>query len=783
MSQSKTNLFQMINCLYIICLLSSYTCLSNSKIFEGKNKLEPKSNLIDISNSFPESDVYQEKFISNLIQINVKEKPISQNNIFNLKHSYRNQALISNTIFLQQNITNQNTSFQNSSSNNSQTTNSSISSLSDNNQTTNITTSLDKILFQYNIFYGIFQNNKKYVVESIIICFSALIILRILAFYFRPKSRFFVAAYENMVTTTYPYFLFVCILLVIFSIAFTTPTFTWGGVVVSSLVFFLTWIIFIILFISFSYLVVKKWEILEENSTSFSKFFILEAIKQDYNYINTEQRRSVLENQEHSDEYYERIEHLIFKIFFIVPFFTSFKPMTLRKDFNFSRYLEYCHLENMNSFQNITLFTWIIMMFSILVWNVWISQSYSVTKIILMSTLPLLGLIFLVITFIYLKYVYRKLVPEVNSSNVNKLLDLDYYNQELAIGTFGATPMYLKKFDENKAESKYSFTEHLIGRNSNYMEEAIIFGISGRYIIHNCLQSTMGVFVIYSTIIIVSEGSQFYNKFGAWIIPYFTVLLIIYMITYTYLISINLKYFTIFSSSEMNRKDKIIKKVINDQLAESAEKAESLFINFKKLYFDIALNISAQNKVKGIQSFNTLNRPILSQLVEAQLYRFITTKKDWKNKINNTEALYVDINDDLKTFLESCGNKLSNEEIEFLIHLVGNFDEENNKVLTLIQFQDIWGSIIHFSKKQPREILNFVFEKYFEEKLVDVYSPSMVINTNKISDFFKWYKDYFSQENVEFAIKECIYISNNTKEFTLDNFISSITLARRYHPI
>eukprot|EP00340_Litonotus_pictus_P008885 CAMPEP_0170515260 /NCGR_PEP_ID=MMETSP0209-20121228/1707_1 /TAXON_ID=665100 ORGANISM="Litonotus pictus, Strain P1" /NCGR_SAMPLE_ID=MMETSP0209 /ASSEMBLY_ACC=CAM_ASM_000301 /LENGTH=368 /DNA_ID=CAMNT_0010799653 /DNA_START=1180 /DNA_END=2286 /DNA_ORIENTATION=- len=362
--------------------------------------------------------------------------------------------------------------------------------------------------------------------------------------------------------------------------------------------------------------------------------------------------------------------------------------------------------------------------------------------------------------------------------------DLDNFNQDQFIGNFNTTPVYLKQFyDPNKVEAKYSFTEHLLGRNPSFMEETIVFGVSGRYILNNVMQSMIGAFICYLTMMICYEGDIYREIYGRGMIAVFLFIVLIYFMAYVYLLALTFTWFTVYSSIDMNRDDKTIKKCIKEQLLENGETSEKLFLSFKKLYFDMMINITNRNIELGVNSkdyptFNSLNRPVLAKLIETQLQRFKFSQTD-EFKPDNRDHYIININEELKLFLSSCGNSLSNDEIEFMLHLVENLGDSNNNVLTLRQFYDIWGAVIHFSSKHPHEIILFVFEKYYEEKNDNNFNVTRLLNEQKVVDFFRWYKEYFEEDLIQYAAKEGSYLG---KEFTLNTFVNSISYARRYHP-
>lgn len=640
----------------------------------------------------------------------------------------------------------------------------------------NLTASINN---QYNIFYGTFFNNQNKAIECILILFSALVIIRLAAFAIKPTNIFFSDAFSGMIQNTWPYFIWISFFFVLFSIIFPQPDFTWGGVLCGSFIFFFIWILFSIIFILFCFLLIQKWNMLERSSPNYK------SIKNDFDKFSNI-RMKVFDDLPDTSSFIERYEYLTSKIYFIVPFYSAFSSQTLRKDFNYARYLQYSLVENMTNFYNLTVFSWIMIMFAILIWNVFISHCFVLTKLIIMSCVPLIGIIYMIITYSILRGVYRKIVPEIQPSNFHEYLDLETYNQNQAIGNFITPPPYIQKHYDNKyLDEGFTFTNFIIGRNANFFEDIICFGNYGKHFINNTLQSLIGTFICYIAIIAIVEGKQFYDVYGTWIIPYLSVLLVLYLVLYCYLLAINFRWYTILNSTEMDKKKEIIERCISDHLMESAEMAEKLYKNFKKLYFDMMINITNKNIELGLgkdlPNFNSLNRPVLTKLIDTQVYRFKKRIVENKEKYRDDHEIYsISINEELRTFLESCGNYLSDEEIEFMLHLIENFDENQNDSISVRQLYDIWGANIHFSSKQPYEIISFILEKYHEERQDNRQNYNHLLNESRVKELFKWYKEYFDEDAKEWILKEC---ENLGKEFSTDAFIITITNSRRYHPI
>lgn len=241
----------------------------------------------------------------------------------------------------------------------------------------------------------------------------------------------------------------------------------------------------------------------------------------------------------------------------------------------------------------------------------------------------------------------------------------------------------------------------------------------------------------------------------------------------------------------MKRNDACIKKTINHQLKASAEMSNSIFMSFKRLYFDMKINLKNKRLSEfGINnvdiSFNALNRPSLQKLIDLNVIRYkkIPVDEEGDNSPLNPktkEDYPIEVDSELKSFLKSCGNRLNQNEIEFMVHLIENFDAFESGKITCRQLYDIWGALIHFSTKKPEEIIEFVFEKYFEERndIESVRRDIKELNLGKIEEFLRWYNEYFTDGQMHYMKNECQYMN---KEFSLDAFNYMLLTPRKYHP-
>jgi hypothetical protein len=235
----------------------------------------------------------------------------------------------------------------------------------------------------------------------------------------------------------------------------------------------------------------------------------------------------------------------------------------------------------------------------------------------------------------------------------------------------------------------------------------------------------------------------------------------------------------------MKRNDICINKTIHHLVKEKANISNQIFINFKKLYFDMMINLKNEEDMnKG--AFNNLNRKTFHRLINISLARFKNIEYDENNIEDKLEENPIDISTELKSFLKSCGNILDDNDIEFLIHIIENYDkfEKNGKILTYRDLYDIWGALIHFSNTKSDKIVEYVFQTYTQEKedldsslKKKVFLKSLTIE--KVSEFFNFYHDYFSDKQAEYIIDECKI--SFSRDFTIDALSHMLTSLRKYH--
>lgn len=175
----------------------------------------------------------------------------------------------------------------------------------------------------------------------------------------------------------------------------------------------------------------------------------------------------------------------------------------------------------------------------------------------------------------------------------------------------------------------------------------------------------------------------------------------------------------------MKRSENNIKKVINQQLFKAGETAEKIYSGFKRLYFDMKLNEKKIGKIDSLIPKDKelgITKNYLIDLVKIAVKRFKNIPKR-TTIVGSTQTIMTayenfpfDINEELRPFLTSCGNHLTNNEIEHLLHFIEKIDEIDFSSITSHEIYDLHTMTIFFSNNLPQKIISYVLDKYFDEE-------------------------------------------------------------------
>lgn len=218
----------------------------------------------------------------------------------------------------------------------------------------------------------------------------------------------------------------------------------------------------------------------------------------------------------------------------------------------------------------------------------------------------------------------------------------------------------------------------------------------------------------------------------------------------------------------MKRDEKNIKKVINRQLEIAADIVEEIYQGFKRLYYDIRLNKKLNGELDSILPLELgPSRNNLEKLVDIQIRRFKSIPKKIKNDGGSEfcnprlENYSISVDEELKLFFKTSGNKMSQAEIQHLTHFLENISEKELESLTNKEIYDLYFATLYFSNTFPQHIIYYIFEKYFEERpdietLMDRTEKGL--NTAKVGDFMQWNMNYFTHEHINFIKEEVFFI-------------------------
>jgi len=611
-------------------------------------------------------------------------------------------------------------------------------------------------------------------ISTIIIFGFAYLILRLLYNKLKNLNKFFskcIASLSNQLL-----FLIMCYIIIILIYTygnFDSIPLNWEYFIAGIAIYLITYVIFSIYIIVICYFITKKWEKLEKNATSFTDLrHKFDNIANQKYYPNNNNY-----NESNTNDIIESFEYLVLKRFFFIPLFPIFKASSFRKEMNFSIYLKKSLIEKLRLYFKFSWTSWFILLVTIMFWNVFISGAKAKTLLFLLIILPIIGILITALIYIYCKSIYRKVVEKISQNNIANYQDVDY-NSNSALQSL-SHPKYLLNLIQDEKEMEEmnkpdNFHIHFHQRPSSLYENLIPFGISGFHILINIIQSICLIFICWGVITFgkhLSVIREKYNKLG---LILFIIGSIVYFFIQGFISAFALKWYCIIDSIEMRRNEKCVKKMINHHLYHSGKIAESIFQNFKKIYFDMKINKEEdiedqifidQEKKNELE----LGYPHLQEMIRTCVYRY-TKSED--------EKVTIDIEKDLIPFLKTLGNNLTENEIEFMLHLIQNFHSFKGQ-LSIINLFNIYGAILHFRKQNPLEIIKFVMSSYYKSNKSNNKSRETYMTYNAIESFVNTYHKFFTKEENEFIKEQCSYLGES---FTLDALMINILSLRQYYP-
>ncbi len=189
----------------------------------------------------------------------------------------------------------------------------------------------------------------------------------------------------------------------------------------------------------------------------------------------------------------------------------------------------------------------------------------------------------------------------------------------------------------------------------------------------------------------------------------------------------------------------------------SAEMCNGIFKNFKRIFYEIAIR---DNK-------NALGQDYARKMIKLQMKRF--------TKDTTTENGHISIDTELKSFLQTTGNSLNENELQYMLYFLDDIESLDSDKITKEQFCDIYHAFVRFSEERPEAILNEVLDHYFMNEKLD---PSEM-DIDKVRHFFDTFYEFFTQEQINYVLNECSYLDKN---FSRDAFNFIILAPRKFYP-
>ena len=632
--------------------------------------------------------------------------------------------------------------------------------------------------------YSDSYKSQKWGLVTLILFGTSFLILRSGYNFLKNMNKFFAKGVKSLSNQILLLFISLSIFIICYTYgAFDSIIINWEYIIAIIAIFIVIWIFYNFFLLLFALSVTIKWRELENNATSFLN------LKQK---INQESKNS---------NYISAFEYLLLKRYFFIPLFPVLKCSSLKPEMKFHVYLEECLLKKLRHFFKLSWTSWISTIIVIMFWNVfvWNMKIFPSTVFVFLS--PLIGIAVTFFIYTYIKSIYRQVVVSINNENLNDFKDFDYYKNDI-FESMGF-PKYLNDIinDEEKLnklkENKYTFHEHLNNRPTNLYENLIIFGHSGLYFLLNLIQCINVLFICWQIAIFGHFAEDIAIAYTNIMYLFLICCTIAYVFVQLYLTILTLKWLTIIDSIEMNRNEKCLKKMINKHIKRAGELSNSIFLAFKKIYFNMIFNKNetpGNEKEKFDEKQNLIDNESLNEefeinnndnnrksnekdkeefkLVYENLKDILKLNYNRFKKFRNDNT--IDIKNELQPFLKSCGNFLNEKEINFLLHLLQNSSNYNG-TLNLDQLIFLCGCILHFQAQKPSEIIKYVIDQYYKKN--PQYYKGKTMKWENIELFLNYY-DYFTKNEIDFIKEQCDYIGN---EFTLDGFISCVLSPSQFY--
>ena len=634
--------------------------------------------------------------------------------------------------------------------------------------------------------YSDSYKSRKWGLVTLILFGTTFLILRSGYNFLKNINKFFAKGVKSLSNQILLLFISLSIFIICYTYgAFDSIIINWEYIIAIIAIFIVIWIFYNFFLLLFALSVTIKWRELENKATSF---------------LNLKQK---INQESNNSNYINAFEYLLLKRYFFIPLFPVLKCSSLKPEMKFYVYLEDCLLKKLRHFFKLSWTSWISTIIVIMFWNVfvWNMKIFPSTIFIFLS--PFLGITVTYLIYVYIKSIYRKVVVSINKENMNDFKDFDYYKNDI-FESMGF-PKYLNDIIYNEEQSnkirenKYSLHEHLNNRPPNLYENLIVFGHSGLYFLLNLIQCINVLFICWQIAIFGHFAEDIAIAYTNIMYFFLICCTVAYVFLQLFFTILTLKWLTIIDSIEMNRNEKCLKKMVNKHLKRAGELSNNILMNFKKIYFNMIFKKNDETPGNEKEKFDEKQQLIDNESLNEDFEINNNNDENRKSKEKDKEEFKlvyenlkdilrlnfnrfkksrndntIEIKSELKPFLKSCGNFLTEKEINFLLHLLENSSNYNG-TLNLDQLIFLCGCILHFQAQKPSEIIKYVIDQYYKKN--PQYYKGKTMKWENIELFLNYY-DYFTKNEIDFIKEECDYIGN---EFTLDGFISCVLSPSQYY--
>ena len=634
--------------------------------------------------------------------------------------------------------------------------------------------------------YSDSYKSRKWGLVTLILFGTSFLILRSGYNFLKNINKFFAKGVKSLSNQILLLFISLSIFIICYTYgAFDSIIINWEYIIAIIAIFIVIWIFYNFFLLLFALSVTIKWRELENKATSF---------------LNLKQK---INQESNNSNYINAFEYLLLKRYFFIPLFPVLKCSSLKPEMKFYVYLEDCLLKKLRHFFKLSWTSWISTIIVIMFWNVfvWNMKIFPSTIFIFLS--PFLGITVTYLIYVYIKSIYRKVVVSINKENMNDFKDFDYYKNDI-FESMGF-PKYLNDIIYNEEQSnkirenKYSLHEHLNNRPPNLYENLIVFGHSGLYFLLNLIQCINVLFICWQIAIFGHFAEDIAIAYTNIMYFFLICCTVAYVFLQLFFTILTLKWLTIIDSIEMNRNEKCLKKMVNKHLKRAGELSNNILMNFKKIYFNMIFKKNDETPGNEKEKFDEKQQLIDNESLNEDFEINNNNDENRKSKEKDKEEFKlvyenlkdilrlnfnrfkksrndntIEIKNELKPFLKSCGNFLTEKEINFLLHLLEN-SSNNKATLNLDQLIFLCGCILHFQAQKPSEIIKYVIDQYYKKN--PQYYKGKTMKWENIELFLNYY-DYFTKNEIDFIKEECDYIGN---EFTLDGFISCVLSPSQYY--